>query len=140
MGSVPKPDYLNIAFDPKRAARRPPEQLWVFVAVRWRVEKDVPGIISVLSEIPEAPRRYDFKVVRRGDGRYTLEPDGWQKPKIDRVVILFEYARQGNVAFGYAESKENAELLRHTLTAMFMSIDPVGGSRSEQTIPPRLQA
>lgn len=135
MGSVPKPDYLNIVFDPKRTARRPPEQLWVFVAIRWRVGKDVPGIISVLSEIPEAPRGYDFKVVSSGDGRYTLEPDGWQKPKIDSVLSLFDLARQGNVAFGYSEyleygsdlikqyqpdfdysrSEEDAELLRQTL-------------------------
>jgi hypothetical protein len=135
MGSVPKPDYLNITLDPMRMARRPPEQLWLFVAVRWRVEKDVPGIISVLSEIPEAPREYDFKVKRAGDGRYTLEPEGWQKPKIDGVLSLFDLARQGNVAFGYSkyleygsnlikqyqpdfdysESKENAELLLHTL-------------------------
>jgi hypothetical protein len=121
--------------DPKRAARRPPEQLWVFVAVRWRVGKDVPGIISVLSEIPEAPRGYDFKVERRSDGTYTLVPEGWQKPKVDGVLSLFELARQGSVAFGYSEyleygsnlikqyhpdfdyteSKENAEFLRHTL-------------------------
>jgi hypothetical protein len=135
MGSVPKPDYLNILLDPPRMARRPPEQLWLFAAVRWREAEEVPAIISVLSEIPEAPRGYDFKVVRRGDGSYTLEPQGWQKPKIDGVLSLFDLARQSNVAFGYAEyleygsnlikqyqpdfdyteSEEQAELLLHTL-------------------------
>lgn len=116
-------------------ARRPPEQLWVFVAVRWRVEKDVPGIISVLSEIPEAPRGYNFKIKERDDGSYTLVPEGWQKPKIDGVLSLFELARQDNVAFGcpeyleygsnlikqyqpdfdYSRSEEEAEILLHTL-------------------------
>jgi hypothetical protein len=135
MESVPKPDYLNIVFDPKRTARRPPEQLEVFVAIRWRVEKDVPGIIAVLSEIPEAPRGYDFKVVKRGDGTFTLEPDEWQEPKLTTLSSLFELARQGNVAFGYSEyleygsnlikqyqpsfdysrSEEEAHLLVHTL-------------------------
>jgi hypothetical protein len=116
-------------------ARRPPEQLWIFVAVRWREAEEIPALISVLSEIPEAPRGYNFQVERRGDGRYTLVPEGWQKPKITGMLSLFELARQGNVAFGYSEyleygsnlikqyqpdfdyteSKEHAELLLHTL-------------------------
>jgi len=64
---------------------------------------DVPEIISVLSEIPEAPRVYDLKVEECGDGRYTLVPEGWQKPKIVGMLSLFELARQDNVAFGYSK-------------------------------------
>jgi hypothetical protein len=76
MESVPKRDHLKILLDPMRMARCPPEQLWAFVALRWRVEEDVPSIVSVLSEIPEAPRGYNFRVVRRTDGKYTLVPEG----------------------------------------------------------------
>jgi hypothetical protein len=150
MGSVPKPDYLDIKLDPMRMARRPPEQLWLFVALRWRVGKDVPGIISVLSEIPEAPRGYAFKVVRRGDGKYSLEPEGWEKPKIDGVLSLFDLARQDHVAFGYSEyleygsnlikqyqpdfdyseSKEKAELLLHTLERVAKVRDSAEALRS----------
>jgi hypothetical protein len=56
---------------PHARGAAPARTVGVICDTQVAVEEDVPGIISVLSDIPEAPRGYEFRVVRRDDGRYT---------------------------------------------------------------------
>ena len=86
MGSVPKPAFLQIrGLDNEKAIARystedsgifvrSVEKLPVFVTVQWRDAEQVPTLLSILSEIPKAPRGHALEVLKRDDGKYTLIP------------------------------------------------------------------
>ena len=151
MGSVPKPAYLDIrGLDNERAIARcsteesglfvhSVEKLHVFVRVQWRQAERVPSLLSVLAEIPSAPRDHNFEVTRRDDGRYILVPrdlrtfeERWghgagptqyeltQQGHIPpRFESYLDYGsniiRQYQPDFDYSQSEEQANLLMRTL-------------------------